>query len=54
MKTCSAGPYKDDGDQEPSFGKAIHWVLDKPFIHSAAVAMANFTQINENANVLYG
>jgi len=54
MKTCSAGPCKGPDDQEPSFGQAIQWVLDKPFVHSAAVAMANFTQIAENTSVLFG
>jgi uncharacterized protein len=54
MKTCSAGPYKGQGDQQPSFGKAIQWVLDKPFVHSAAVAMANFTQIDENTRAIFG
>lgn len=54
MKTCSAGPYRERVEQEPSFGNAIQWVLDKPFIHSAAVAMANFTQIAENTRAIFG
>ncbi len=54
MKTCSAGPYGGGDNEEPSFSNAVQWVLDKPFVHSAAVAMANFTQINENRKVLFG
>jgi aryl-alcohol dehydrogenase-like predicted oxidoreductase len=54
MKTCSAGPYKEKDDEKPTFGKAIKWVTDKPFVHSAAVAMANFDQITENVNTIFG
>ena len=54
MKTCSAGPYKEEGSGEATFGKAIKWVLDKPYIHSAAVAMANFQQIAENSSAIFG
>lgn len=54
MKTCSAGPYQGEDHQEPSFGNAIQWVLDQPFVHSAAVAMANFSQIDENTRAIFG
>ena len=53
MKTCSAGPL-DDGVGKPSVGKAIQWVLGKPFVHSAAVAMPNYTQITENTSAVFG
>lgn len=53
MKTCSAGPYSS-GDNEPAtFTKAVKWVLDKPWVDAAAVAMANFEEINEHQQLLY-
>ena len=54
MKTCSAGPLKGKNGEDPSFGNAIKWVLDKPYIQSAAVAMANFSQIEENTKAIFG
>jgi aryl-alcohol dehydrogenase-like predicted oxidoreductase len=54
MKACSAGPFKGKDDEKASFGNAIKWVLDKPYIQSAAVAMANFTQIEENTKAIFG
>ena len=47
MKTCSAGPYGEAENEPPTYEKAIKWVLDKPFVDSAAVAMANFDEISE-------
>ncbi|MFC1726607.1 aldo/keto reductase [candidate division KSB1 bacterium] len=48
MKTCSGGPYPAADGEEPSFAGAIKWVLDKEYVHAAAVAMANLRQIKEN------
>lgn len=45
MKTCSAGPYSHNGLDEPTYRQAVEWVLNKPFVHSAAVAMANYEQV---------
>lgn len=47
MKTCSAGPYGKTGDAAPSFGKAVRWVVDHDFVHSAAVAMVDIQEIDE-------
>ncbi|MGM0528865.1 MAG: aldo/keto reductase [Bacteroidota bacterium] len=44
MKTCSAGPYSFNGKDEPSYLQAVEWVLQHPFVHSAAVAMMNYEQ----------
>ena len=53
MKTCSGGPYSSVGNEPPTFGQAVKWVIDKPYIDSAAVAMANFDEINEHQHLLY-
>jgi len=45
MKTCSAGPYSFKPDVEPSYKQAVDWVLAHSYIHSAAVAMANYEQV---------
>jgi len=47
MKSCSAGPYSDNGEGA-SFGRSVQWVLGNDFISSAAVAMANFEQVDEH------
>ena len=47
MKTCSGGKYSPSPDIEPSFKEAVNWVLNHDFISSAAVAMANFEQVDE-------
>ncbi|MEA1886835.1 MAG: aldo/keto reductase [Bacteroidota bacterium] len=44
MKTCSAGPYSFNGKDEPTYLQAVEWVLQHPFVHSAAVAMMNYEQ----------
>ena len=54
MKSCSAGPLKGENDKEATYGNAIKWVLEKPYIQSAAVAMANFDQIEENTRAVFG
>ncbi len=53
MKTCSAGPYAPDQDTKPSYTNALKWVIEQPFIHSAAVAMANFEEIEEDLQAMY-
>ncbi len=52
MKTCSGGKYSPSPDVEPSYPEAVRWVLGNTFISSAAVAMANFEQINEHVSML--
>ena len=53
MKTCSGGPYSLDGNEPPTFDQAVKWVLDKPWVDAAAVAMANFDEINEHQHLLF-
>ncbi len=52
MKTCSGGKYSPSPDTEPSYREAVRWVLGHPFISSAAVAMANFEQVDEHVSWL--
>ena len=47
MKTCSGGKYSPSPGIEPSYREAVRWVIQHPFISSAAIAMANFEQVDE-------
>lgn len=53
IKTCSGGPYTKEKEKEPTFKDAISWILNHSFIHSAAVAMANNKEIDEDIQVMY-
>ncbi len=53
MKTCSGGPYAKDESDQPTYEKAVKWVLDRPFVDTAAVAMANFDEIGEYRQLIY-
>jgi aryl-alcohol dehydrogenase-like predicted oxidoreductase len=50
MKTCSGGKYSPSADIEPSYKEAVLWVLQHKFISSAAIAMANFEQVDEHTS----
>lgn len=50
MKSCSAGPLVPDGNDNGSYRKAVDWVLAKDYIDSAAVAMSNYSQIDEHTD----
>ncbi len=52
MKTCSAGKYSPSPDVEPGYPEAVRWVIRHSYISSAAVAMANFEQVNEHVPLL--
>jgi hypothetical protein len=47
MKTCSGGQYAPAQGVDPSYREAVKWVLQHDFISSAAIAMANFEQVDE-------
>ncbi|MFH1943127.1 MAG: aldo/keto reductase [bacterium] len=53
MKTCSAGPCSLDGESKPSYEAALRWIRNHSFIHSMAVAMANFDEIEENVQAMF-
>jgi aryl-alcohol dehydrogenase-like predicted oxidoreductase len=48
MKTCSAQPYALREGDAPSLAGAVRWVTAKPYVASAAVAMASFTELEEH------
>jgi aryl-alcohol dehydrogenase-like predicted oxidoreductase len=52
MKTCSGGPYAPDKETEASFEHALRWILAQNKVHTMAVAMGNFGEIEENRRVL--
>ena len=52
MKTCSGGMYSRDQNTGPNYREAVRWVLGHPFISAAAVAMANFEQVDEHVTLL--
>jgi predicted aldo/keto reductase-like oxidoreductase len=52
MKTCSGGKYSPSPDTGPGFPEAVKWVISHPYISAAAVAMANFEQVNEHVPLL--
>jgi aryl-alcohol dehydrogenase-like predicted oxidoreductase len=52
MKTCSGGKYSPSADVEPGYKEAVLWVLQHKFISSAAIAMANFEQVDEHTSWL--
>ena len=52
MKTCSGDKYSPSADIEASYSEAVKWVISQPYISSAAVAMANFDQVNEHISML--
>ena len=52
MKTCSGGRYSPSPGTESSYREAVRWVTGHSFISSAAVAMANFEQVDEHISLL--
>ncbi|HHS13687.1 MAG TPA: aldo/keto reductase [bacterium] len=51
MKTCSGGPFSESGNA-PSYAAALRRVIDRPFIHTTAVAMANENEMQHNLHAL--
>jgi aryl-alcohol dehydrogenase-like predicted oxidoreductase len=52
MKTCSGGKYSASASLEPNFKEAVNWVLQHKFVWSAAIAMANFEQVDEHTPLI--
>jgi predicted aldo/keto reductase-like oxidoreductase len=52
MKTCSGGKYSPSQDVTPGFSESVKWVLQKEYISAAAVAMANFEEVDEHLSLL--
>lgn len=52
MKTCSGGPCAPDEKTAPSFEHALRWILAQDKVHTMAVAMGNFDQVEEDLRAL--
>ncbi len=52
MKTCSGGKYSPSPEVTPGYSEGVKWVLQKKYISVAAIAMANFEEINEHLSLL--
>jgi aryl-alcohol dehydrogenase-like predicted oxidoreductase len=52
MKTCSGGKFSPSPEVEPSYKESVLWVLQNKFISAAAIAMANFEQVDEHTSWL--
>src|SRR4030042_4664039 len=52
MKTCSGGKYSPSPDTGPGYPEAVRWVIQHSYVSSAAVAMANFGQVDEHVSIL--
>ncbi len=52
MKTCSGGKHSLTPGSEPTYKDSVLWVLQNKFISSAAIAMANFEQVDEHTSWL--
>ena len=49
MKTCSGGTYAPN-NRNSSYPGAVQWVCSHPFVHTTAVAMANFNEIKAHTS----
>ncbi len=52
MKTCSGDKYSPSANIAANYSEAVKWSISHPFVSSAAVAMANFDQVNEHLAML--
>jgi len=52
MKSCSGGPCALGEKTEASFENSLRWVMAQNRVHTMAVAMGNFEQIEENSRAL--
>ena len=53
MKTCSGGPYSPDENTEGSYVEALRWLLKYDYVSTVAVAMSNFSEIEENVQAMF-
>lgn len=52
MKTCSAGPYKEEGQSEATYTAALRWILKNKHISTTVPAMGNFREVDEDINAM--
>ena len=53
MKTCSAGPLKEEGESEATYTAALRWILRNKNISTIIPAMGNFREIEEDVRAMY-
>ena len=54
MKTCSAGPYKEEGASRATFPAGMRKVLKNPHISTMAVWIGNYREVEENMKIMGG
>ena len=52
MKTCSAGPYKAQGESKATFSSALKWIRKNPHISTTVPGMANFAEVEEDIKAM--
>ena len=52
MKSVSGGPYSPDENTEESYMEALRWLLKHEYVSTVAVAMSNFSEIEENTQAM--
>jgi predicted aldo/keto reductase-like oxidoreductase len=53
MKTTSGGPYQAPGRDQTSYQAALKWVVQHDFVSTAAVAMNNFQELEEDIQAMH-
>ncbi len=53
MKTCSGGPFRSEGDAEPTYTSALRWILKNKNISTVVPAMGSFREIEEDVLAMY-
>ena len=52
MKSASGGPYSPDENTTASYTEALRWLLQHDYVHTIAVAMSNFSEVDENVKAM--
>ena len=53
MKTCSAGPLKENGQSEATYTAALRWILKNKNISSVVPGMGNFREVDEDVQAMW-
>ena len=52
MKTCSGGPYKEEGQSEASYPQALRQILKNKHISAIVPAMGNYREVDEDIKAM--
>ena len=52
MKTCSGGPFKEEGQTEANYPSALRQILKNKHISSTVPAMGNFREVDEDIKAM--